>query len=52
MLSDLPIHDKLKNLDLDNAMMDFDATNLYPSAIWEKYQCILEQKLDLLLNLI
>ena len=26
----------LKKLDLDNVMMDFDATSLYSSAIWDK----------------
>ena len=32
-LDNLPIHKNIKNLDLDNVMMDFDATSFYPSAI-------------------
>ena len=35
-LSKLPIHDKLKKLDLNNVMMDFDATSLYPSAMYDE----------------
>ena len=34
-LSKLPIHDKVKKRDLDNVMMDFDATSLYPSAMYD-----------------
>ena len=35
-LSNLTVHDKLKNLDLDNVMMSFDATSLYPSATYDE----------------
>ena len=35
-LNKLPIHKKLQNLDLNGVMMDFDATSLYPSAMWVK----------------
>ena len=34
--NNLPIHKKLQKLDLNNVMMDFDATSLYPSAMWDK----------------
>ena len=34
--SKLPIHDKSKNLNLDNVMMDFDATILHLSAMWDE----------------
>ena len=32
----LTIHRKLKKLHLENVMMDFDATSLYPSAMWDE----------------
>ena len=32
----LPMHKKLQKLDLNDVMMDFDATSLYPSAMWDK----------------
>ena len=35
-LDKLPIHKKLQKLDLNDVMMDFDATSLYPSAMWDK----------------
>ena len=35
-LSKLPIHEKLQKLNLNDVMMDFDATSLYPSAIWDE----------------
>ena len=35
-LNKLPIHKKLQKLDLNDVMMDFDATSLYPSAMWDK----------------
>ena len=35
-LSKLPIHEKLKILNLDNVMIDFDATSLYPSAMYDE----------------
>ena len=35
-LNKLPIHKKLQKLNLDDVMMDFDATSLYPSAMWDE----------------
>ena len=35
-LNKLPIHKKLQKLDLNDVMMDFDATSLYPSAMWDE----------------
>ena len=32
----LPIHEQLSKLDLNNTQMDFDASSLYPSAMWDK----------------
>ena len=32
----LPIHKKLSKLDLNKTQMDFDASSLYPSAMWDK----------------
>ena len=32
----LPIHQELSKLDLNKTQMDFDATSLYPSAMWDK----------------
>ena len=40
--SKLPIHDELKKLDLDNVMMNFDATNLYTSDMWDESSLCLE----------
>ena len=34
-LNKLPIHKKLQKLDVNDVMMDFDATSLYPSAMWD-----------------
>ena len=34
--SKLPIHEKLQNRDLDNVIMDFDVTSLYPSAMCDE----------------
>ena len=32
-----PIHEQLQKLDVnDDVMMDFDATSLYPSAVWDE----------------
>ena len=31
----LPIHEKIQKLNLNDVMMDFDATFLYPSAMWD-----------------
>ena len=36
-LNKLPIHKKLQKLHLNDVMMDFDATSLYPSASGMKY---------------
>ena len=30
------MHGKLQKLNLDNVMMDFDATSLYHSAMWDE----------------
>ena len=35
-LNKLPIHKKLQKLDHNDVMMDFDATSLYPSAMWDE----------------
>ena len=32
----LPIHKELSELDLNNTQMDFDATSLNPSAVWDE----------------
>ena len=32
----LPIHKKLQKLNLNDVMMDFDATFLYPNAMWDE----------------
>ena len=34
-LSELPIHEKLQQRNLNDVMMDLDATSLYPSAMWD-----------------
>ena len=35
-LNTLPIHKELPNSDLNKTQMDFDATSLYPSAMWDQ----------------
>ena len=35
-LNELPIHKKLQKLNRIDVMMDLDATNLYPSALWDE----------------
>ena len=35
-LNKLQIHKKLQKLNLNDVMMDFDATSLYPSAMWDE----------------
>ena len=35
-LNKLPIHKKLSKLDSNKTQMDFDATSLYPSAMWDQ----------------
>ena len=35
-LNKLAIHKKLQKLNLNDVMMDFDATSLYPSAMWDE----------------
>ena len=35
-LSKLPLHDQLQKLNLIDVMMDFDATPLYPRAMWDQ----------------
>ena len=32
----LPIHKELSNLDSNKTQMDYDATSLYPSAMWNE----------------
>ena len=32
----LLIHEQLSKLDLNNTQMVFDATSLYPSALWDE----------------
>ena len=32
-LNKLPIHEKIQKLDVNDVLMDFDATSLYPSAM-------------------
>ena len=34
-LNIIPIHKELSNLDLNYTQMDYDATSLYPSAMWD-----------------
>ena len=35
-LNMLPIHKELSKLDSNKTQMDFDATSLYPSAMWDE----------------
>ena len=35
-LNKLPIHKKLQKLNVNDVMMDFEATSLYPSAMWDE----------------
>ena len=35
-LSQLPIHQLIKQIKLDELLWDFDAVSLYPSAMWDK----------------
>ena len=35
-LNILPIHKKSQKLNLNDVMMDFDATSLHPSAMWDE----------------
>ena len=35
-LNMLPIHKELSKLDSNKTQMDFDATSLYPSAVWDE----------------
>ena len=35
-LSKLTIHDKIQKLDLDNVMMEFDDSSLYPGAMYDE----------------
>ena len=36
IINKLPIHEKLQKPNLNDVMMDFDATSLYPSAMWDE----------------
>ena len=40
----LPIHKELSKLDLNKTQMDFDATSLYPSAMWDENSVFLEKE--------
>ena len=46
----LAIHEQLTKLDLKITQMDFVATSLYLPLCGIRFQCILKQKQDLLLN--
>ena len=35
-INKLPVHEKLQKLNLNDVTMDFDATSLYTSAIWDE----------------
>ena len=35
-LSQLPIHQLIKQMKLDELLWDFDAVSLYPSAMWDE----------------
>ena len=35
-LSKLPLHEQLRKLNFDDIMTDFEATSLYPSAMWDE----------------
>ena len=35
-LNKLPVHEKIQKLNLNDVLMDFDATSLYPSAMWDE----------------
>ena len=43
-LNKLPIHKKLQKLNVNDVMMDFDATSLYPSAMWDENSVYLKLK--------
>ena len=51
-LSEIPIHEKSQKLDLDNVKLDFYATSLYPSAMWDENSIYPEIEIVLLLNCI
>ena len=46
----LAVHEQLSKVDLNFTQMDFDATSLYPSCLWDNNSVFLKNKLDLLLN--
>ena len=46
----LSIQEKLSKLDLSKTQMDFDATSLYPSAMWDENSVFRKMELDLLLS--
>ena len=43
-LNKLPIHKKIQKLNHNDVMMDFDATTLYPSAMWEENRVYLKKE--------
>ena len=49
-LSKIPIHNKLKNLDINNVMMDFDGIVYILPLKRMKIKCFLKNKLVSLLN--
>ena len=46
----LAIHKQLSKLGSNIIQLDFDATSLYPSAMWDKNSVYSKKKKDLLLN--
>ena len=47
----LPIHEQLSKLDINKTQMYFDATSLYPSAIWDTDSVYPKKDLVIHLNL-
>ena len=51
-LKKLPKHDKLRNVDVEKVMMDFDATSLYPVGMWNEKSVYPEMETGFALNII
>ena len=49
-LNKLPIHKNSRNLNLNDVMMDFDATSFYRSAMWDENSVYLEVETGLVVN--